>query len=100
MSTCTNILLAQMQVCPAFLKADDTTPAAAWSMSASSNTMKGALPPSSRETCGYTHSSVSGQLVAGRLTHSLFWPSIKVLLMLELAKGSIMLELASQSQPS
>ena len=49
--TCTNILLAQMQVCPAFLKADDTTPAAAWSMSASSKTMKGALPPSSSETC-------------------------------------------------
>lgn len=39
-----------MQVCPAFLKAEATTPAAAVSISASSNTMKGALPPSSSET--------------------------------------------------
>ena len=42
--------LAQMQVWPAFLKPEATTPAAAVSTSASSNTMKGALPPSSSET--------------------------------------------------
>ena len=93
MHTCTNILLAQMQVCPAFLKADDTTPAAAWSMSASSNTMKGALPPSSRETCGCAIAVC--QVNCGRSqrpTACLGWHQ-HAIPMLHSTKGRIMLEL-------
>ena len=48
--TWTKILLAQMQVWPAFLKADDTVIWAAVSTSASSKMIKGALPPNSRDT--------------------------------------------------
>mmetsp|Transcript_1192 Transcript_1192/g.2569 ORF Transcript_1192/g.2569 Transcript_1192/m.2569 type:complete len:275 (-) Transcript_1192:326-1150(-) len=48
--SCTNTRLAQMHVCPALRSAESTTPLAASSRSASSNTMKGALPPSSRLT--------------------------------------------------
>ena len=73
--TCTNILLAQMQVCPAFLKADDTTPAAAWSMSASSNTMKGALPPSSSETCKCAIAVCQVNWWRVAMSHSLSWPA-------------------------
>ncbi len=49
--TCTKVRLAQMQVCPQFRKALPTTPLAARATSASSNTMNGALPPSSRLIC-------------------------------------------------
>lgn len=48
--TWTKMRLAQMQVWPAFLNAEATTPAAAVSTSASSKTMKGAFPPSSSDT--------------------------------------------------
>ena len=50
--TCTKVRLAQMQVCPQLRKALPTTPLAANRTSASSKTMKGALPPSSRLICG------------------------------------------------
>lgn len=47
----TRIRLEDTQVCPAFLNLDATRERAATSMSASSNTIKGAFPPSSRDTC-------------------------------------------------
>ena len=46
----TKIRLAQTQVCPALRNFEAIRPSAAASRSASSNTMKGALPPSSIET--------------------------------------------------
>ena len=49
--SCTNTLLVQMQVWPAFLCEDMTTSLAARRTSASSKTMYGALPPSSSEMC-------------------------------------------------
>src|SRR5712672_283121 len=42
--------LAQTQVCPAFLYFEAIAPLTAASISASSNTMNGALPPNSRES--------------------------------------------------
>src|SRR5687768_3394887 len=42
--------LAQTHVCPALRNLDAITPATAFSRSASSNTMNGALPPSSSDT--------------------------------------------------
>ena len=53
---CTKTRLVQMQVWPALRSAESTDPRAASSRSASANTMKGALPPSSRLTrcvCGW-----------------------------------------------
>lgn len=45
---CTNIRLVQTQVCPELRNLEAINPSTAASRSASSNTMKGALPPSSR----------------------------------------------------
>ena len=47
---CTRMRFMQMQVCPAFRKAEARAPAAALCRSASSNTIRGAFPPSSRDT--------------------------------------------------
>ncbi|MNT55221.1 hypothetical protein D3C72_1924400 [compost metagenome] len=47
---CTRMRLAQTQVWPALRYLEASAPATAASRSASSNTMKGALPPSSRES--------------------------------------------------
>jgi hypothetical protein len=50
MDSWTRTRFVQMHVCPAFRNFDAATSLAAFSMSASSKTRKGALPPSSRET--------------------------------------------------
>ena len=56
MLSCTNTRLVQMQVWPALRSADSTAPFAASSKSASSKTISGAFPPSSRLTRCITQS--------------------------------------------